>query len=258
MTAPAPARVAVVVEGFLTSYRRSWRGTLVTSFVSPVLFLLAIGVGLGGRVDDTGSLGGLSYLDFVAPGLLAATAMQIASTESTYPVMAGIKWLRTFHATLATPVGVPDLVAGRLAWVALRVSVSAAVFLLVTLPFGVAASPLAVLALPAALLTGLAFGAPLEALSAHVRQEAAFVGVFRFVVLPMFLFAGTFFPVDQLPAWLQVVAWCTPLAHGVALCRDLMTADAGPADLAHAAVLAAFAAVGAALALVAYRRRLEP
>jgi lipooligosaccharide transport system permease protein len=252
-----PARAAVVFEGLLIAYRRAWRATIVTSFVSPVLFLLAIGVGLGGEVDETGSLGGVDYLDFVAPGLLAAAAMQVAATESSFPVMNGVKWSRTFHATLATPVRVPDLVAGRFAWVALRVAVTSAVFLVVTLPFGAVSSPLAILALPAALLTGMAFATGTEAFAATRENDGAFVGLYRFAIVPMFLFAGTFFPVDQLPDWLEPLAWVTPLWHGVELCRDLMLGDPRLADLGHASLLLVLAAGGAVAAVITYRRRLE-
>lgn len=256
MTGPSPARAAAVLEGFLVAYRHTWRGTVLGAFMSPLLFFLAIGVGLGGRIDDTGVLG-VDYTTFVAPGLLAATAMQVAATESTWPVMAGVKWIRTFHAILATPVGVPDLVAGRLAWVAVRVSSSAAILLAVVAPFGVIASPLGVLAVPAALLTGLAFAAPIEAFSATRERETGFVAVHRFAVLPMFLFAGTFFPIDELPDAVEPVAWLTPLWHGVELCRHLMGGDLRAADGGHAAVLVVLAGAGALAAGIAYGRRMR-
>jgi lipooligosaccharide transport system permease protein len=251
------ARSTHVVEGFLRSYRRAWRATVVTSFVSPVLYLLAIGVGLGSRVNSHGALGGVDYVDFVAPGLLAAAAMQVAATESSFPVMNGIKWSRTFHATLSTPIRIPELVAGRLAWVALRIAATSAVFMLVSLPFGVDHSALAVLAFPAALATGMAFAGPIEAYAATRENDGAFVGMFRFAIVPMFLFAGTFFPISRLPGWLEPVAWATPLWHGVELCRHLMLGEPALVDLLHAAFLVALGTAGALACVRTYRGRLE-
>jgi lipooligosaccharide transport system permease protein len=254
----AAGRSAAVVEGLWVSYRHTWRATLVSSFLSPLLFLLAIGVGLGSRIDSGGPVEGLTYAAFVAPGLLAATCMQVATFEATYPVMAGIKWFGTYRSILATPVGVPDLVAGRVAWIALRLTAVAAVFMVVTIPFGVSSGPLAVLALPAAVLTGLAVAAPIEAWAASRDDEQGFVGLFRFVILPMFLFAGTFFPVSQLPDWLQPVAWITPLWHGTELTRGFMTGAPDPLVPLHLAVLLVLAVAGTLAATVTYRRRLEP
>jgi lipooligosaccharide transport system permease protein len=172
-------------------------------------------------------------------------------------VMNGIKWSRTFHATLSTPIRIPDLVAGRLAWVALRIAATSAVFMLVSLPFGVDHSALAVLAFPAALLTGMAFAGPIEAYASTRENDGAFVGMFRFAIVPMFLFAGTFFPISRLPGWLEPVAWATPLWHGVELCRHLMLGDPALVDLLHAAFLVALGTAGALVCVRTYRGRLE-
>lgn len=250
-----------VVAYFAASYRRTWRGSVVTSFLNPLLYLLAMGVGLGSLVDrgagSAHSLDGVAYLPFLAPGLLAATSMQTAAAESTYPVMGAIKWLRTYVGMLATPLEVADVVVGHLLWVTLRLTTVAAIFLAVMAGFGVVESAWAVLALPAAVLTGLGFAAPIAAFAATRENDTAFAALFRFGVIPMFLFSGTFFPVAQLPAALRPVAWATPLWHGVELCRSLTlgTADLLP-SVGHAAYLAAWAAVGLAVALRTHRRRL--
>lgn len=250
-----------VVAYFAASYRRTWRGSVVTSFLNPLLYLLAMGVGLGTLVDHgsdaSKALDGVAYLSFLAPGMLAATAMQTAAAESTYPVMGAIKWLRTYFGMLATPLEVSDLVVGHLAWVTIRLTMVSAVFLAVMAGFGVIESAWAILALPAAVLTGLAFAAPIAAFAATRENDTAFAALFRFGVIPMFLFSGTFFPVSQLPVALRPVAWATPLWHGVELCRTLTlgTAGAGP-SAGHVAYLAAWAAAGLAVALRTHRKRL--
>ena len=139
------------VESWLVRYRRTWRGSAVTGLLSPVLYLAGMGLGLGGLVrNGVGTVDGLPYIDFLAPGLLAATAMQTAVAESTWPVMSAIKWTRTYSAMLSTPLRVGDVLFGHLAFVALRVALGAAAFLLAASAFGVWSSPLVVLAGPAA------------------------------------------------------------------------------------------------------------
>jgi lipooligosaccharide transport system permease protein len=220
-----------------------------------------MGVGLGTYVDQsaTADLGGVSYLAFLAPGLLAATAMQTASFEATFPIMGGLVWNRAFHAMYATPVRPSDIALGNLAWIGFRVLLVSSVFVLVTALFGAAASPLIVLAIPVGVLTGLAFAGPIAAFSATQRTVEKFNAVFRFGITPLFLFSGTFFPIDSLPAFLQPVAWLTPLYHGVALSRGLSLGTAAQEPflmLAHAAILVAFAAAGAWAAVRTFERKL--
>ena len=167
-----------VVETRALQYWRTFRASLFSSFLNPVLFLVAMGVGLGTYVDRSGAatqaLGGLSYLQFLAPGLLAATAMQAAAFESTFPIMAGLTWQKTFHAMYATPIRPADIVVGNLVWIAIRLAMIAAVFSVVMALFGAAASPLIVLAIPAAVLTGLAFASPIAAFAATQRTPEKF------------------------------------------------------------------------------------
>ncbi len=254
---PGPAAWSLFLQR-LTAHRHYWRSAAIGSVIEPVLFLAAMGLTLGTLVDrGPGLPGGVGYLAFLAPGLLVAAAMQTATGESTYPVLGAIKWDRTYEAVLATPARPADLVAGHLLYVAFRVTTSAAAFLVVLLAFGAARSPLVVLTLPVALLTGLAFAAPVTAMAARLEEDAAFAALQRFLLVPVFLFSGTFFPVAQLPAVLEWVAYATPLWHGVALARDLAlgTPEAGPA-LVHVGYLAGWVAVGTLLATRALSRRL--
>src|SRR5437868_12974392 len=147
------------LQSWAYRYKRTWRGSAVSSILQPVLFLAAMGLGLGSLVNrgHTSSLGGVTYLVFLAPALLAAAAMQTAAMESSWPVMAAVKWLKTYDAMLATPLRVRDVLAGHLTWITARIAMGAAVFTVVMAAFGAVKSPEGVLLLPAAVLTGLAF-----------------------------------------------------------------------------------------------------
>lgn len=255
MATPALLRV---VERQAHVWRRLWRGSVFSSFVSPLLFLAAIGLGLGGLVDErTGEVGGVPYLVFVAPGLLAAGAMQAAAGEALWPVMAGIKWLRSFQAMVATPVSAGDVYGGVVVWTVLRTAMSASAFLLVASLLGAVPSPWGVAAVPAAVLCAAAFVAPLAAFAATQETDDAFPVVLRVGIVPLFLFSGTFFPVDELPGWLQPLAAASPLWHGVELCRAATTGvlDAGAAA-GHVAVLAVVVAAGWRWGTRAFARRL--
>ena len=260
MTVATAARpVLRVVEHHFLVYRRTWRGTVFSTLLNPVLFLTAIGVGLGAFIDDANpaGVGGVSYIIFLAPGLLAAQAMNTATFESTYPVMAGIRWLKTYVAMILSPLDTHHVATGQLIWVGLRVTFGAIVFLAVMVLFGAADVPHAIAMLPAAVLIGLAFAAPIQAFAAAQKTDAPFTALFRFVILPMFIFSGTFFPVTQLPEVLQVVAYLTPLWHGVALTRAIALDAVEPAlALLNIMVLLAFLIVGLAVSLRTFRQKL--
>jgi lipooligosaccharide transport system permease protein len=245
------------LEFFLTQYKRIWRGTAISSVVTPVVYLLALGVGLGVFVDRTTDLpDGISYLEFVAPGLMAATAMQMATFESAWPVLGAIKWDLQYHAMLATPLRVRDVMLGHQAFFAFRLVTTATIYLIVITAFGAVSSPLGVLTIPVTLLVGLSFTGPIAAWAAKTESDASFVAIFRFVILPMFLFSGTFFPISSLPALLEVIAWFTPLWHGVTLCRDLTLGTTSATDLLHLAYLLAFVTAGMFAARWTYKKRL--
>lgn len=248
------------VEGL--RYRRTWRGSIATAFLNPLLYLGAMGLGLGTLVDrgaGQANLGDLSYAAFLAPGMLAAAAMQTGAMQGAWPVMAGIKWRRTYHAALATPVEVDDLLLGNTLWVVARLLMAAVAFAIVVVVLGLGSVGGVLLALPAAILAGLSFGLPMTAFTATVDNLAHLTTVFRFGVIPMFLLSGTFFPVQQLPTFAEVVARVLPLYHAVELARaaTLGTAPALPV-LVHVAVPVAYATAGALVARRTFARRLAP
>lgn len=246
------------LEFFFAQYRRVWRGTIISSVVTPVVFLLAFGWGLGQIANDAlGLPEGVSYLEFVAPGLLAATAMQIASFEASWPVLSAIKWSRQYHAMLASPLRVGDVLLGHQAFIASRMLMTATVYFVAITAFGAVESPLGILAIPVAALVGVAFAAPIAAWGAHTENEASFVAIFRFVILPMFLFSGTFFSVESLPRVFEALAYITPLWHGVDLSRQLTLGEVDvTSSLLHLAYLLAFATAGLVAAHYTYRKRL--
>ena len=244
---------------WLTNYRRTWRGSIYSSVLNPVLYLGAMGVGLGSLVNahGTASLGGVSYLTFLAPGLMAAAAMQTAMGESTYPVFGSVKWLKTYQAAAATPLRPADLFHGHLMFTTLRLAMNSAVFLAIMAAFGAARSPWVLACLPAAVLTGLAFATPIEAYAMTCKKDSSFALLFRFGVIPLFLFSGTFFPITSLPAAVRPLAYLTPLWHGVALCRSLSLGTAQPGQTAlHVGYLLAVTAAGIYAGNLTYRRRL--
>lgn len=248
-----------LVEASARVYRRTWRGSIVSTFVNPVLYLLAMGVGLGSMVDDGAGSGdlGVAYLTFLAPGLLAASAMTTAAGDSSFPVMAGIKWRKTYDAVLATPMRVVDLVRGHLGWIGIRLLFVTAVFGGVMVAFDATTVSQALLAIPPAVATGLAFAAIITAYTARLQDETGLSNLFRFGIVPLFLFSGTFFPISQLPGWIQPIAYVTPLFHGVSLCRGLaLGTDFAVDPWISAGYLVALFAIGSYLATKTMTRRL--
>jgi lipooligosaccharide transport system permease protein len=247
-------------EYWLHNAKHAWRTTLLSNVLNPVLFLAALGVGLGALVDrsDPGGLGGVAYLAYVAPGLLAASAMQIAASEAGQPVRGAAQWTKAYHAMLATPLNVRDVLHGHLLWVLFRIATSCAIYASVMAAFGAFESPWAVLALPVAVLTGMAFAGPIAAFAITQDRDLGFAVLSRFVIAPMLMFSGTFFPIDELPDALEAIAYVTPLWHGVDLARELSlgVADAGSA-LLHTGYLGLWVLAGAAVAAGTFRRRLR-
>jgi lipooligosaccharide transport system permease protein len=248
---PPTSRLAMVgrqVDYWTTVYRRTWRGSVFSSFVMPLFYVVAMGVLLGGFVDEGGAdlQGAPSYLAFIAPGLVAAHAMQMATGEVTWPVMGMVKWNKTYLGMIASPLSVGDIVAAHFCFVLFRVATAGAIFLGMLSLFGIFDSLIGVLgAFLAQLLVGMAFATPLYAFSAGLTTEAGFAVVYRVLIVPLFLFSGAFFPIENLPAGLEQIAMATPLWHGVDLTRMLTLGrlDAGPA-LVHVAYLAALVVVG--------------
>jgi lipooligosaccharide transport system permease protein len=252
------ARPAVAAfEHHIASYRRTWRGSLATTFLLPVLFLVGLGWSVGRYVDAQHTLP-VSYLAYTAPGLLASTAFQIAVTEATWPVMSGFQWTRIYLGMRDSPMSGPDILAGQMLYIMARVAAASTGFLLVMWAFGVLHSPWAPLSLPVALLVGLAGAAPVAAFTTSIESSRLFPILQRFVVVPVTLFAGVFFPVESLPLPARVLAYISPLWHGVQLCRAVTLGQptAWP-PLAHLAALELWAAVGYLLARRGYLRRLK-
>ena len=259
--AAVPVRTFAVrqLRFWLTDYRRTWRGSIYSSLLNPVLFLGAMGLGLGKLVDahGTASLGGVSYLVFLAPGLLAATGMQTGVGESTYPVFASVKWTKTYQAASASPLRPADVFHGHLLFVTLRLTMNCAIFIAVASVLGAVRSAWVLAALPVAVLTGLAFATPIEAWSVTRTKDTSFAVIYRFGMIPMFLFSGIFFPITQLPAWIRPLAYLTPLWHGVALCRALsLGAATWGGALVHVGYLVLWAGAGVIAGHRTYPRRL--
>ncbi len=249
-----------LVDYWLTVYARTWRGSVITSFLNPLLYVVAMGVLLGSYIEgDPAELeGATSYLAFVAPGLLAAQTMITVFGEVTWPVMSMIKWQRTYVAMVATPLRVADVVLGHLGFCLFRVVTVSTVFVLVLVPFGVFSSVAGALGvLLVQLPLGLAFAGVVFAVTAGALSEAVMNLMFRLGMLPMFLFSGAFFPVENLSAPLELLARLTPLWHGVSLTRMSST---GVVDWSLAAInlgyLLALCALGVWLAVRALERRL--
>jgi lipooligosaccharide transport system permease protein len=256
---PGPARLAYRQFRYWVTYsRRTWRGSTLSAIAGPALYLTAMGVGLGTLVNQGHQLpGGVKYLDFVAPGVLAANAMQNAFGEATYPVLGSVKWFGNYWAAVNTPQRPQDIVAGHAALNVLRNATFTGVFFAFMAAFHTLHSPLAILAWPAAMLTGAAFMLPIMAYVITLDGDQALNTLFRFVMTPLFLFSGTFFPWQQLPAWAHPIAFATPLWHGTELCRSLTLGTATwTGSLVHVAYLLALAVGGFLAARVTYRRRL--
>jgi lipooligosaccharide transport system permease protein len=245
-----------VFEHRLMALRRTWRGNIFTSFLLPILFLLGMGVSVGAYVDRGGTLG-VPYLDYVAPGLMASTAVQIAVGESMWPILSAFAWNRLYHAMRATPLRAADIVGGEFAYLMVRVGIPATSFLIVMVAFGVVGSAWGLAAVPAAILVGAAMAGAIMAYSASIKSDNMFALLFRFAIIPMTLFAGVFFPVHAMPLAARWIAYASPLWHGVELCRY---ATAGvPSTLSpvwHVGYLLLWAVAGYALARWRFAKRL--
>lgn len=241
-----------------TFYAQTWRGSVASTVLFPIFYLAALGVGVGHLVTaHTGLVEGQTYLHFIAPSLLATTTMQLGEGESLWPVLASVKWVRSYHAAVATPLEPQDILIGKLSWVVTRAFATGVIYTIVIGCFGALQSWWS-LAMPAigALIT-LAFAAPLVAYAAKVQSDASFTTIYRFAFVPMFLFSATFYPVSAYPAVLRPVVQFVPLYHGVALARAAAFGEGSLAPLlGHLAVLVAMSAAGVLWGRRTLRRRL--
>jgi lipooligosaccharide transport system permease protein len=246
-----------VVERDMLAYRRQWV-IFLTGFAEPLLYLLSIGVGVGhlvGTVHTGGQT--VDYEAFVAPGLLAAAAMNGAVFDTTFNFFFKFKYTRSFDAMLATPLRTTDVALGELSWALLRGSIYAAAFLATMAAFGLVESPWAVFGLPAAMLIGFGFAGLGMAATTWMRSYVDFDYVNAGIIV-LFLFSATFFPLSRYPTALQWVVQATPLYQGVALERGLTLGQVDWTLLLHAAYLAAMGIAGVRIAGTRLRRLLQP
>jgi lipooligosaccharide transport system permease protein len=251
---------AVLVQYWLTDAKRYWRSVLLTGLVQPLFYVLAFGVGLGRVIERNGTSSlGVPYLAFVAPALLVASAVQLGAGDASYPVLSKFKWERSFHGMAATPLSPAQISDGTLLWIALREFANCAVYLAILSLFGATLRWQAVLAIPAAALCGLAMAALVAAYSATRENEGQGFNVLsRFILIPMFLFAGTFYPIDRLPEWGRWVAYVTPLWHGTQLARAAALGTDSVAMIAvHVGYLGALTVLGVVLSRRTFARRLS-
>jgi lipooligosaccharide transport system permease protein len=199
------------------------------------------------------------YIVFLAPALLVSTVMQGAAFEGTFPIIGGFHWNRRYHAMFATPL-TPDAIAfGQIAWTATRSTMVGTIFCFVIILFGAAGSPGILWAIPIGTLTGLAFAAPIAAYMTTQRDVVSFNSIWRFGITPLFLFSGTFFPIEQLPEAIRWIAWLLPLWHGVFLARGASLGLLGTEpllSLLHLVILTAFAVGGVVAMFIMFRRKL--
>ncbi|GAA3345299.1 ABC transporter permease [Amorphoplanes nipponensis] len=244
-----------VLEYHLVAYRRVWRGSVLSSFVLPLLTMLGFGVGVGTYV--TGGVDGVPYLDWIVPGLIASTAMQVAIGDSSWPVLGGFEWQRIYFGQAAAPLRVADILDGHLAFVVFRTLTSCAAFLVIATAFGAMHSWWALATLPVAALVGLAVATPTFAYAATIRVDSYLAVLFRLGVIPMSLFSGVFFPVESLLGPLRWIAYALPLWHGVELSRAA-TLGVAPAWslVGHVLYLSLWAGAGWLLAHRQFTRRL--
>lgn len=252
------------LERELLVFVRTWRGSAFTAFVQPMLFLAAMGLGLGGLVDDGPGAGGaslegdLDYLAFVAPGLLAASALLSVAGDGLWGVMAGVKWMGQFKGMVATTMTPGDVYGGLVLSRGIRAFVAAVPFLLVATVLGAVSSWWAPLALVAALLLGTVTTACLAAYSVRHEDDSTFPLIMRLGIIPLFLFSGTFFPVEQLPDAVQPLVALSPLWHGVEVARDATTGAVDLVTLGHLAVLVVLVLVVLPVGVRGFVRRFTP
>jgi len=260
MTTPPAVRVA---NRSLISYRKIWRANVMAAFVQPLLYLLGFGVGVGALVNrglgDAEVLGDVSYFAFYSSALLATTAMFTAGQEAMWPTMDGFRWSNAYRAMIATPIEPADVATGLALYFAVRTAVGASGVALTLALFGDTRTWGLVAAVPAAVMTGLAFALPLAAWTATRTGDASFPAILRFGMVPMFLFAGAFYPIELLPQALQPVAWVTPLWHGVELCRGVVLGSLSVSrGLWHLGTLTVFVVGGWVACTMTFSRSLKP
>ncbi len=252
------ALVGRALERELLVFVRTWRGSAFTSFVQPLLFLGAMGLGLGGLVDASGDTAGFDYIVFVAPGLMAASALLSAAGESLWGVMGGVKWMGQFNSMVATAMTPGDVYGGLVLSTGVRALIAAVPFLGIAAVLGGVDSALAPLALVPTVLLAMLSSAGLAAYSVTRENDSTFPLIMRLGVIPLFLFSGTFFPVQQLPGVVRPVVWLSPLWHAVEAARDATAGGVDGVTLLHLVVLVAMLAAAIPFGIRGFTKRLTP
>ncbi len=232
-------------------YRRTWKWNILPNFFEPVFYLTAVGVGVGAYIEQ---MGGMSYLQFLAPGLVCVAAMNGASYEATYNVFVRMSFEKTYDAMLTTPIEPDDVLAGEVLWAMTRATIYGGCFFLILLVVGLAPLPLSLLAIPAMLLAGFLFAGLGIAFAVHIERIDLFSFYFTLFLTPLFLFSDVFFPLDErlAPSW-RALAELLPLLHPVRLAR---MAFAGRADPALALWDVGYVALFSAVVLAVARRQI--
>lgn len=258
---PGTARLLPAWWRWVPVWRRNllvWRklafASILGNFGEPLLYLLALGYGLGAFV---GHLGGMSYIAFLASGTVCSSAMMTASFEATYSAYTRMRPQRTWEAILASPLEVRDVLLGETAWAASKSLMSATAILVVAVGIGAARARLALLAQPVALITGFSFAAMAMVVTTRARSYESFMYYQTLVLTPTLLLSGVFFPTGRMPAAVRLLGDLLPLSHSVALVRPLLDGTLPAHALAHLAVILAWAIAALLLAVRFARRRLD-
>jgi lipooligosaccharide transport system permease protein len=257
--APHPTRWRHIVGYMLAVYRREWQGSVFSGFIEPIVVLAGLGIGLGVLVGEKAAeiTGGVSYVAYIAPALMVSSAMNLATSEAAWPILARVAWVRIYHAIIATPLNAADVMVGAIAFIVGKVAFAAAFFAGVLLITGITTSPEGALGMLAvSILTAFAFGAPMAAFSVTQKSDQGFAFLFRLIITPLTFFSGTYFPIENLPFAAQVLSWCTPLAHGVALSRALALGTPLTNLGIHVAALLLWGIVGTIAAIYLFRKRM--
>lgn len=252
----SPHRAFKLVRRNILAYKHYWIA-FITGFFEPVFYLAAVGFGVGQFIGTVSYGGGqVDYPTFLAPGLLAAATLNGALFDGFFSPFFKLNWMKTYDGIVTTPISIPDIAVGEIIWALIRGTIYGAGFLIVILVLGLMEFPWGALALPAVMLSSGALSAGAMCLTGVTKQISSLEKVLTLIVVPLFLFSGTFYPLSVYPGFLQPVVQATPLYHSAALLRSLTTGEVGPGILWHVAYLAAFFAIAATVAIKLMRRRL--